>query len=217
LAIKAFQREKWTDSANWFLESWRILQDEYESALYAPLVTGEREIDFLQRAGVENKARMILGLTTLHDMAKACLYNDAVYKSQDGKYKLQLDPLQSGGSQNTTDRLGHLLAGANSFQEAGFIAAGIYARHCCFALVGVLEKEDEFLYGTVNWMVMYLERIKEYVEQEKMNTEVNTAISATNKLADHKQSLEEGKDMFQVFDDTTIRAAGRVQNGKGPN
>ena len=104
-ATTAFQNREFTKSANLFLESWRILQNEYESNLYkqyenifriSPLSSKDDPIVH------ENKERMFLSFVALHDLAAACLSNFEDYKDKDGKCNLDLNTLQAGWSRDTT-------------------------------------------------------------------------------------------------------------------
>ncbi|KIM93142.1 hypothetical protein OIDMADRAFT_36068 [Oidiodendron maius Zn] len=104
-ATTAFNKGEFTKSANLFLQSWRILQNEYESNLYKQY---DRSFN-INPLGKdyqivrENKERTFLSLVALHDLAAACLSNYSEdYKDEDGKCKLDLNTLHAVWSRDTT-------------------------------------------------------------------------------------------------------------------
>jgi hypothetical protein len=154
-AATAFRNDELTKSANLFLESWRILQNEYEGNLYLLDYSLRKAEQYQQRqhTASENKGRMLLSLVALHDLAKVCFRNHEKYKDKDGKCKLEVYASRSGWLGNTTtealeieenneikswpegsaiahvlllkDPLGRLLEKADSFNEAAVIIASI--------------------------------------------------------------------------------------------
>jgi hypothetical protein len=165
-AIQSFNCRDWTHSANCFLKGWCILQEEYKRAL--PL--GEKQT-------AENTARMILGLTALHDMAKACFCNSGDYKSPNGKLKLQ--------AADAPDGLGLRLAKSNSFRDAGLTLIEIYTRCCLSEAAKASMNEQVFLHGTINWMTLYLEDVKAAAMKE-----AESRIAALEEIAEYPESQD---------------------------
>jgi hypothetical protein len=104
-ATTAFYKEKLTESANLFLESWRILQNEYESNLYERPDSLRRQQQVHTHLAWENKERMLLSFTALHDLAKACYRNTEEYRDENGKCKLKVHALRHGWLGNTTTEI----------------------------------------------------------------------------------------------------------------
>jgi len=106
-AKTAFYKLEPVKSAKLFLESWRILRNEYESGLYTRLdYSLQLKQQSQQRESVarENKGRLLLSLIVLHDLAKAC-YAISIkeeYKDKAGKCKLDVYALRYGWKGNTT-------------------------------------------------------------------------------------------------------------------
>ena len=101
-AAAAYYKKEMTESANLFLESWRILQNEYESNLYERPDSLRQQQHTETHVAWENKERMLLSFTALHDLAKACSRNKEEYRGGDGKCKLQIHALRYGWLGNTT-------------------------------------------------------------------------------------------------------------------
>lgn len=107
-AATAFHKQELTKSAKLFLESWRILRNEYESGLYKRLdYSLPIKEQFQQQRSVarENKERMLLSLVALHDLARACSRNSEEYKDKAGKCKLEVHALRYGWKGNTTTEM----------------------------------------------------------------------------------------------------------------
>ena len=85
-AVTAFYKKELTKSANLFLESWRILQNEYESNLHKRLDSLRQQRDVAQ----ENNGRMLLSLIALYDFAIACSCNTKEYKDDTSNCKLEV-------------------------------------------------------------------------------------------------------------------------------
>jgi hypothetical protein len=181
-AANAFNKKELTTSANLFLESWRILQNEYESNLYTQVNSLPELEQQRQTKSRQNKGRMILSFAALNDLARACSQNDEEYKDDAGKCKLQVHALQHGWVRNTIakaldidednknsvllegkgvaqvfllkDPLGRLLEKADSFKEA----AAIVSKFCFFhvACVSGTSKEHdvayEFISNSMRWV-----------------------------------------------------------------
>ncbi|KFZ18370.1 hypothetical protein V501_01262 [Pseudogymnoascus sp. VKM F-4519 (FW-2642)] len=181
-AANAFNKKELTTSANLFLESWRILQNEYESNLYTQVNSLPELEQQRQTKSRQNKGRMILSFAALNDLARACSQNDEEYKDEAGKCKLQVHALQHGWVRNTIakaldidednnnsvllegkgvaqvfllkDPLGRLLEKADSFKEA----AAIVSKFCFFhvACVSGTSKEHdvayEFISNSMRWV-----------------------------------------------------------------
>jgi hypothetical protein len=100
----AFLKRELTKSANLFLESWRILRNEYESSLYNRLDSLPKREQSKQRQRVvrESRERSLLSFVALHDLAIACSQNLDEYMGPDGKHKLELNAPQLGWSRDTT-------------------------------------------------------------------------------------------------------------------
>ncbi|OBT48432.1 hypothetical protein VE00_01423 [Pseudogymnoascus sp. WSF 3629] len=181
-AANAFNKKELTTSANLFLESWRILQNEYESNLYTQVNSLPELEQQRQTKSRQNKGRMILSFAALNDLARACSQNDEEYKDEAGKCKLQVYALQHGWVRNTIakaldidedskssvllegkgvaqvfllkDPLGRLLEKAESFKEA----AAIVSKFCFFhvACVSGTSKEHdvayEFISNSMRWV-----------------------------------------------------------------
>ena len=154
-AKEAFRKDELTKSANLFLDSSRILQNEYERNLFVRLDSLPKEDRYQQQEHIarQNKGRMLLSLVALHDFARACSRNNEEYKDEDGEYKLKICPPRYDWSRNTTteeleiqehneckpcpkgsavtrilplkDTLGRLLEEAESFKEAALIIGSI--------------------------------------------------------------------------------------------
>ena len=154
-AAKAYWKDDLTESANLFLESWRILQNEYESNLYKRFDSLPKHERYQEEQDVvrKNKRRMLLSFVALHDLARACSRNHEEYKDEDGSWKLRVNaPLYSWSRYTTAEELeieennesrplpegsaialvlkfkdpmGRLLEEADSFREAAHIIAGI--------------------------------------------------------------------------------------------
>src|SRR4051794_12484759 len=74
-AATAYDKAELTKSAELFLESWRILRNEYESGLFTPPDSSLPAKERVQRersVARENKGRLLLSLFALHDLARAC-------------------------------------------------------------------------------------------------------------------------------------------------
>lgn len=107
-AVKAYykpeHKPELARSAELFLESWRILRDEYESGLYKRFdslpVKEQRQQE--QSTARENKGRMVLSLFALHDLAMTCSRLHEEYKDKTGKCKLDVCALRYGWKGNTT-------------------------------------------------------------------------------------------------------------------
>ncbi|KFY04069.1 hypothetical protein O988_01011 [Pseudogymnoascus sp. VKM F-3808] len=181
-ATGAFNKKELTTSANLFLESWRILQNEYESNLYMQVNSLPELEQPRQTKSRQNKGRMILSLVALNDLARACSQNDEEYKDEAGNCKLQVYALQHGWVRNTIakaldidddskssvllegkgvaqvfllkDPLGRLLEKADSFKEA----AAIVSKFCFFQVACISEtskKHDvayEFISNSMRWV-----------------------------------------------------------------
>lgn len=180
-ATGAFNKKELTTSANLFLESWRILQNEYESNLYMQVNSLPELEQQRQTKSRQNKGRMILSLAALNDLARACSQNDEEYKDEAGNCKLQVYALQHGWVRNTIakvldmddskssvllegkgvaqvfllkDPLGRLLEKADSFKEA----AAIVSKFCFFQVACISEtskKHDvayEFISNSMRWV-----------------------------------------------------------------
>jgi hypothetical protein len=183
-AATAYYKDELTESANLFLESWRILQSEYESSLYER--PGSLQHQIPTHVAWENKERMLLSLTALHDLAEACSYNYEEYREGNGKCKLQLHALRSGWIGNTTtevlefeeeidesiqykikpkgsgiahvlllkDPLGRLLDEADSFN-----AAAIAVAHVCSLQVACVSSSSQDLLRGYKFIKTGLEKI----------------------------------------------------------
>jgi hypothetical protein len=162
-AAKAFNRKEFTKSANLFLESWRILQLEYERNLYI------RNESLIQQGEIawESNAIKILSLFALHDLAKVCSCNTEEYKDAAGNCKLEVHHLRHGWCGNTTtdiletevkswdagsavthalrliDPIGRLLGEANSFQQASKDIGLI----CSLRVLCATAKYEDHLHG----------------------------------------------------------------------
>ncbi|KAL5353909.1 hypothetical protein ACLOAV_001953 [Pseudogymnoascus australis] len=181
-AANAFNKKELTTSANLFLESWRILQNEYESSLYMQVHSLPELEQQRQTKSRQNKGRMILSFVALNDLARACSQNDEEYKDEAGKCKLQVHALQHGWVRNTIakaldideeskssvllegkgvaevfllkDPLGRLLEKADSFKEA----AAIVSKFCFFhvaCISGTSKEHDvayEFISNSMRWV-----------------------------------------------------------------
>jgi hypothetical protein len=152
-AKKAFKNGDYTRSANLFLESWRILQNEYERNFYEP----SSEETNTSNPTSKNRARMRLSCFALHDLAKACFQNMEEYRDEEGNCKLNvyarydwsrdtiaealdIDSGDNGdrpisiGSPITAlklqlqDPMGRLLDTADDFQHAAYIVAHLVSR-----------------------------------------------------------------------------------------
>ena len=82
----AFHDGRLTESANLFLESWRILQNEYESNLYTRLNPLQRQRD----VAWENNGIMLSSLIVLYDLALAYSCNTEEYKDNASNCKLEV-------------------------------------------------------------------------------------------------------------------------------
>lgn len=91
-AGRAFHKGELTKSANLFLNSYRILNSEFERNLYT------LHDALLKQEIRDNKERILLSLISLHDFAQACSRNYDEYKDEDGKCKLEIHALRSGWS-----------------------------------------------------------------------------------------------------------------------
>ncbi|KAI9738025.1 MAG: hypothetical protein M1818_005453 [Claussenomyces sp. TS43310] len=151
-AVLAFKKNDLTESANLFLESWRILRSEYGRSLHQTndlhLRAENRGITPTIR---EIQERKYLSLIALHDFASACSRNNEEYKDQSGDYNLDLHTRWHSWAYHTTtealeveednapktwsagsninqvftlqDTLGRLLEKADNFKEAALISA----------------------------------------------------------------------------------------------
>ncbi|KAH7418741.1 hypothetical protein BKA64DRAFT_655105 [Cadophora sp. MPI-SDFR-AT-0126] len=104
-AVTAYHKPELTKSAKLFLESWRILRNEYESGLYKRLdysLPVKEQMRQERSVARETKARMLLSLVALHDLARACSRINEEYKDKTGKCKLDVYALRYGWEGNTT-------------------------------------------------------------------------------------------------------------------
>jgi hypothetical protein len=106
-ATTAFYKLENAKSAKLFLESWRILRNEYESGLYNVKLLDyslpfPKQWQQEQSMARENKGRMLLSLIALHDLARACSRTNEEYKDKAGKCKLDVYALRYGWKGNTT-------------------------------------------------------------------------------------------------------------------
>jgi hypothetical protein len=104
-AATAYYKPELAKSAKLFLESWRILRNEYESGLYKRLdysLPVKEQMQQEQLVARENKGRMLLSLVALHDLARTCSRINEEYKDKAGKCKLDVYALRYGWKGNTT-------------------------------------------------------------------------------------------------------------------
>ncbi|KAH7363950.1 hypothetical protein BKA65DRAFT_490000 [Rhexocercosporidium sp. MPI-PUGE-AT-0058] len=104
-ATTAYDKAELTKSAELFLESWRILRNEYESSLFTPRDSSlslKAQIHQEKSLARENQGRLLLSLFALHDLARACSRVHGEYKDNAGKCKLDVYALRYGWKGNTT-------------------------------------------------------------------------------------------------------------------
>lgn len=222
-AANAFNKKELTTSANLFLESWRILQNEYESYLYTQVNSLPELEQQRQTKSRQNKERMILSFVALSDLAKACSQNDEEYKDEAGTCKLQVHALQHGWIRNTIvealdndedkkssvslegkgvaqvfllkDPLGRLLEKADSFKEA----AAIVSKFCFFhvACVSGTSKEHEvayeFISNSMRWVCIRASLEAVCIKEEKFKSSKTPQMQAENKSLPEAEKNEETK------------------------
>ena len=104
-AATAYYKLELARSAKLFLESWRILRNEYESGLYKRLdysLPVKEQMQQERSVARENKGRMLLSFVALHDLARTCSRINEEYKDKAGKCKLDVYALRYGWKGNTT-------------------------------------------------------------------------------------------------------------------
>ncbi|KFZ25345.1 hypothetical protein V502_00167 [Pseudogymnoascus sp. VKM F-4520 (FW-2644)] len=197
-AANAFNKKELT-SANLFLESWRILQDD----------SNKPSLDKIREE--------FLSFVALNDLAKACSQNDEEYKDEAGKCKLQVNALQHGWVRNTIakaldideenkssvflegkgvaqvfllkDPLGRLLEKADSFKEA----AAIVSKFCFFhvACVSGTSKEHDVAYEFISNMQA---ESKSHPETEKDEGTKKELVIRTDELEQDENPLKREKE-----------------------
>ncbi|ELR08413.1 hypothetical protein VC83_03561 [Pseudogymnoascus destructans] len=219
-AANAFNKKELTTSANLFLESWRILQNEYESNLYTQVNSLPELEQQRQTKSQQNKGRMILSFAALNDLARACSQNDEEYKDEAGKCKLQVYALQHGWVRNTIakaldidenskssvllegkgvaqvfllkDPLGRLLEKADSFKEA----AAIVSKFCFFhvACVSGTSKEHdvayEFISNSMRWVCIRASLEAVCIKDAKFKSSRITQMQAESKSRPETEKYE---------------------------